>query len=147
MSSSVSVSIVKSTKKTGGKQPIIRLVPLLPTQSKFLIFPLAIYLRIFKYLTPQDLYSLSSVCKKFRKLLWSNKKSTQELWKSSRMHNLTYPSLPPPSNMNEQQYIWLALLAKKCQFCNNSYNRFGYNVWIKREVLCSKCFSEKTLLI
>ncbi|CAG8491927.1 17482_t:CDS:2 [Funneliformis caledonium] len=146
MSSSVSVSIVKSTKSTGIKQPIIRLVPILP-QSKFLILPLIIYSQIFKYLTPQDLYSLSSLCKKLRNLLWSDKKQIQEIWKSSRMYNLTYPSLPPPSNMIEQQYIWLALLAMKCQFCNNSYNRFGYNVWIKKEVLCSKCFSEKTLLI
>jgi hypothetical protein len=138
--------MVKSTKRLGGKQPIIRLSPLLP-RSIFLILPLTIYLQIFTYLTPQDLYSLCSVCKKFRKLLWSTKQSIQEIWKSSRIRYLTYPSLTPPSDMIEQQYIWLTLLAKRCKFCNNSYNKFGYSVWVKREVLCSKCFSERTLLV
>ncbi|CAB4382776.1 hypothetical protein RhiirA5_365064 [Rhizophagus irregularis] len=143
---SSSVSMVKSTKRLGGKQPIIRLSPLHP-RSIFLILHLTIYLQIFTYLTPQDLYSLCSVCKKFRKLLWSTKQSIQDIWKSSRIHNLTYPSLSPPSDMTEQQYIWLTLLAKRCKFCNNSYNKFGYSVWVKREALCSKCFSEKTLLV
>ena len=147
MSSSVSASMVKSTKKMGGKLPVIRLSPLLPSRSMFLILPLTIYLRIFKYLTPQDLYSLCSVCKKLRELLWTNKKQIQDIWKATRIRNLTYPSLPPPPTMNEQQYIWLTLLAKRCKFCNNSYNKFGYSVWVKREVLCSKCFSEKTLIV
>jgi hypothetical protein len=139
--------MVKSTKKLGEKPPIIRLSPLHPPRSIFLILPLTIYFQIFTYLTPQDLYSLCSVCKKFRKLLWSDKQSIQEIWKKSRMHNLTYPSLSPPPNMVEQQYVWLTLLAKRCQFCKNSYNKFGYSVWVKREVLCSKCFSERTLLV
>ncbi|CAJ0839670.1 17_t:CDS:2, partial [Entrophospora sp. SA101] len=104
-----------------------------------------IIIDICKKVTPIDLYNLSTVCKFFRDLLWSKSLTTQMIWKESRRQSLKYPELDPPFGLTEQKYIWLTLLAKKCQYCDGLYERFYYEIWPSMIICCGSCFSEKTI--
>ncbi|CAG8785395.1 10361_t:CDS:1, partial [Acaulospora morrowiae] len=114
------------------------------TDIKFIIPP-EIFIEICLHLPPQDLYSLSTVCKYFREILWSTSTATQTIWKRSRIQHLSYPRLPPPFDMSEQEYIWLTLLPKICQFCSKPYKQCLYDVWPSRIVSCESCFRKNTI--
>ncbi|CAG8470494.1 10772_t:CDS:2, partial [Dentiscutata heterogama] len=111
---------------------------------KFIIPP-EIFIEICLHLAPQDLYSLSTVCKYFRNILWSTSTATQSIWERSRIKNSSYLKLPPPFDMSEQEYIWLTLLPKKCQFCSKPYKHYLYNIWPSRIVACESCFRKNTI--
>ncbi|CAJ0761443.1 4722_t:CDS:2 [Entrophospora sp. SA101] len=98
-----------------------------------------------KCVSPYDLYNLSTACKYFRNLLWSKSDATQIIWKKSRISFLKYPELDPPFGLTEQKYIWLTLLADKCQFCGGSYEKFYYEIWPSMIICCGNCFGEKTI--
>ncbi|CAG8511894.1 11971_t:CDS:2 [Racocetra fulgida] len=38
--------------------------------------------------------------------------------------------------MTEQEYIWLTLLPKNCQFCSKPYKQYLYDIWPSRIVAC-----------
>ncbi|CAG8442968.1 6099_t:CDS:2 [Diversispora eburnea] len=86
-------------------------------QNKAARLPSKIIFEICSYLHPKDLYSLASVCKRYRSLLWSKKPATQEVWKNSRIQSFSLPTFPPPDGMCEQQYNWLLAVTQKCQYC------------------------------
>nr|CAG8437003.1 13455_t:CDS:2 [Entrophospora candida]CAG8438956.1 6705_t:CDS:2 [Entrophospora candida] len=107
--------------------------------------PTEIIIEICKETSPYDLYSLSTICKYFRNLLWSKSDATQLIWRESRKNFLKYPELDPPFGLTEQKYIWLTLLADKCQFCDGSYEKFYYEIWPSMIICCGNCFGEKTI--
>ncbi|CAG8664781.1 939_t:CDS:2 [Acaulospora morrowiae] len=108
--------------------------------------PSEILIEICSYLHPQDLYSLASVCKRYRSLLWSRgSTTTQQIWRTSRMRYVTNLSLAPPLGMSEQQYIWLMVLLKKCMFCDEK-DKFELTMhWEFKMYCCNKCLNEKTV--
>ncbi|CAG8515422.1 2000_t:CDS:2, partial [Cetraspora pellucida] len=118
--------------------------PLSEPDIKFIIPP-EIFIEICLHLAPQELYSLSTVCKYFRNILWSTSTTTQTIWEKSRIKYSSYLKLPPPFDMTEQEYIWLTLLPKNCQFCSKPYKQYLYNIWPSRIVACESCFRKNTI--
>ncbi|RIA95665.1 hypothetical protein C1645_756978 [Glomus cerebriforme] len=119
------------------------------------IFPQEILIKIFKELTPYDLYSLSSVCKRFRSLLWSTSTLTQDIWRTSRLRQTIIDRSPPiisSSNetgiikkMSEQQYLWLMILSEKCQFCDQK-NKIELTLyWEGKIYCCSICLRKRVI--
>ncbi|CAJ0625757.1 10450_t:CDS:2, partial [Entrophospora sp. SA101] len=99
---------------------------------------------ICNYLTPLDLYSLSSVCKQYRKSLWSSAPKIQKIWERSRIVMLEYPNFPPPNGMSEQEYVWFTLIADKCSICSVKLNpTFIYRYWQFKIHCC--CLLESTI--
>ncbi|CAG8521720.1 14727_t:CDS:2 [Funneliformis caledonium] len=116
----------------------------LQLNSKLLILPNELLAEICENLSPQDLFSLSSVCKELRNILWSDKSIiTQQIWRNSR-HKF-YPSLksPPLIGMSEQQYLWLTVLAKKCQFCDESDVNLLKKYWEFQIICCETCLNKR----
>ncbi|CAG8593790.1 21955_t:CDS:2 [Gigaspora rosea] len=73
--------------------------------------PSEIIIEICGYLHPKDLYSLASVSKNYRSLLWSEtSNTTQEIWKTSRELYINHKTFPPPDGMCEQKYCWLLVI-------------------------------------
>src|SRR4051794_37755396 len=108
-----------------------------------LILPNELLAEACENLSPQDLYSLSSVCKYLRRFLWSDKSIlAQQIWRNSRKK--FYPNIKssPLINMSEQQYIWLATLAKRCQFCKES-NKGVKTYWEFQIFCCDDCLDER----
>ncbi|RHZ80931.1 hypothetical protein Glove_130g170 [Diversispora epigaea] len=118
--------------------------PKLSSDIKFLIPP-EIFIEICLQLSPKDLYTLSTVCKYFRNMLWSTSTTTQTIWESSRTQFLSYPKLPPPFDMTEQEYIWLTILPKNCQLCSKPYKPYLYDIWPSRIIACEVCFRQNTI--
>ncbi|CAG8499082.1 11253_t:CDS:2 [Funneliformis caledonium] len=86
--------------------------------------PSEILIEIFSYLHPKDLYSLLSVCKRYRTLLWSKTSTTtQHVWRSSRIRYILHPTFEPPENMCEQQYNYLLVVV------NNVYRKDALEKW------------------
>ncbi|CAI2185252.1 18149_t:CDS:2 [Funneliformis geosporum] len=112
---------------------------------------LEIFNEICKYVSPKDLYSLSTVCKRYRKILWSTHSiKCQNIWKASRQRCLTYPNLPPPNGWNEdwpeQKYIWFTLLNDKCFICKDHLLEiFHDRCWEFRVNCCKDCFNKCTV--
>jgi len=105
-----------------------------------------VFYNICKRLPPNDLFTLASVCKKFKRLLSfgdSNNKFVQETWMISRQRFLKYLQMPPPVGMNEASYIILRQLDKGCQFCHE--RGFVRIYWEFRVRCCSFCLDKKTL--
>lgn len=125
-----------------------------PTASSFNVItpqlaqtiPSEILIEICRYLHPVDLYSLASVCKRYRNLLWSKcSTTTQEIWKNSRLKYVPNLSMTPPVEMSEQEYIWLMLILKKCMFCEER-NKFELTMyWEFRIYCCQKCLDDRTV--
>ena len=108
-----------------------------------LTLPNELLAEICENLSPQDLYSLSSVCRKLRLFLWSDKSIlTQQTWCNSRKN--FYPNIKssPIIGMSEQQYIWLAALAKHCQFCKEN-NKWFETYWEFQIICCDNCLDER----
>ncbi len=115
--------------------------------------PSEILIEICSHLTPSELYSFSSVCKKYRSLLWSISTTTQDIWRLSRLRfipNLTLPppllrttDKEPPERMSEQQYIWLMILCKKCQFCDQKNKSELTMYWEGKIYCCRKCLNKR----
>src|SRR5437764_14160570 len=86
-----------------------------------LILPNELLAETCENLSSQDLYSLSSVCRALRQFLWSDKSIlAQQIWRNSRKKFYPHVKSSPLIGMSEQHYIWLATLAKQCQFCKNN---------------------------
>ncbi|CAJ0764049.1 16780_t:CDS:2 [Entrophospora sp. SA101] len=67
------------------------------------IIPSEIFIKICSYLSPSDLYSLTTVCKNYRSMLWSfTSTTTQSIWCNSREQFISHLTLPPPKDMSEQ---------------------------------------------
>ncbi|RHZ72427.1 hypothetical protein Glove_242g22 [Diversispora epigaea] len=106
--------------------------------------PSEILIEICGYLHPQDLYSLASVCKRYRSLLWSKSSTTtQQIWRTSRLKYVVNLSLAPPTKMSEQQYIWLMVLLNKCMFCDERKKLKLTMYWEFRMYCCKKCLNER----
>ncbi|CAG8491965.1 8441_t:CDS:2 [Ambispora gerdemannii] len=41
----------------------------------------------------------------------------QDIWRTSRFEFLSYPELPPPTGMTEQDFLKLTAMERGCQFC------------------------------
>ncbi|GBB93397.1 hypothetical protein RclHR1_02160023 [Rhizophagus clarus] len=116
----------------------------LQLKSNILLFPSELLAEICENLSPQDLYSLSSVCKKLRHFLWSDKSIiTRQIWRNSR--NKFYPNLKPIPlvGMSEQQYVWFTVLAKQCQFCKESNKNLLKRYWEFQIICCDECLSKR----
>nr|CAG8458802.1 11481_t:CDS:2 [Entrophospora candida] len=107
-----------------------------------------VLVEICEYLLPSDLYTLSTVCKKLRKFLWSNSPYTQQIWRNSRIKHCDKQmqvDRPPPPNVSEQQYIWLSILATKCYFCDAEVKNNEALRWEFKILICESCLVEKTI--
>ncbi|RHZ72430.1 hypothetical protein Glove_242g25 [Diversispora epigaea] len=114
-------------------------------QNKAARLPPKILFEICSYLHPKDLYSLASVCKSYRSLLWSRKSATQEVWKNSRVQSFSLPTFPPPDEMCEQQYNWLLTVTQKCQYCGEK-DMFKLALhWEFSSYCCYSCLEKKTV--
>ena len=108
-----------------------------------LILPNELLAETCENLSPQDLYSFSSVCKKLRQFLWSDESILiKQIWRHSR--EKFYPNVKssPIIGMSEQQYIWLAALAKRCQFCKEN-NKWSITYWEFQIICCDNCLNER----
>ncbi|CAG8583891.1 25992_t:CDS:2 [Gigaspora margarita] len=85
--------------------------------------PSEIIIEICGCLHPKDLYSLASISKNYRSLLWSEmSNTTQEIWKTSR-------------ELYEQNYCWLLVLVNECKFCGER-ERFNLNIYWEFQLFC-----------
>ncbi|RGB35402.1 hypothetical protein C1646_667779 [Rhizophagus diaphanus] len=116
--------------------------------------PPEIFLEICIHLYVKDLYTLTLVCKLYRKILWTKAVSIQKVWTCSRVLSfdpiLPYPSLPPSKFMSEQEYIWFTLLADKCSICKIKIEKkdlFGCRYWEFSRFCCKECIERKTVSI
>ncbi len=99
--------------------------------------PLEIFANICKYLPPSILFKLTSVCKQYRKYLISLE--NQDIWRTSRLGLLSYPKLPPPPGMTEQDYIKLTAAESGCRFCGTRKSEIKF-YWMFRVRCCNKCY-------
>ncbi|CAG8675137.1 13191_t:CDS:2 [Funneliformis mosseae] len=112
--------------------------------------PSEILVIICEFLNPKDLFSLTLVCKKLRRLLWSfSSYITQQIWRNARIKLSIldeYKGIPPPEGiMFEQQYIWLIHLADACQFCGNKRRGASKIYWPFKMYCCVPCINLRTL--
>ncbi|CAH1765010.1 2460_t:CDS:2 [Entrophospora sp. SA101] len=107
--------------------------------------PIEVLAEIFSETTPKDLYCLTLVCKRVRIILWSSSELAQSIWRRSRLKHITHSTLQPPKDMTEQEYIWLMVVAKKCQFCNET-DKFKLSLyWEFRIYCCRKCLNQRVV--
>ncbi|CAG8495480.1 2867_t:CDS:1 [Funneliformis mosseae] len=118
-----------------------------PNLSPIQLMPVEILVMICYYSTPQDLYSLCSVCKYFRTILWSKSPKTQVIWERIRILNQRdcHHYLSPPKNMTEQEYIWRTTMANKyhCQFCLLPINMIYYDLYTTNIICCEECIHSR----
>ncbi|CAB4479334.1 hypothetical protein RhiirA5_423072 [Rhizophagus irregularis] len=116
--------------------------------------PPEILMIIFIYLTPSDLYTISSVCKKFRSILWPKTEISQHIWRKSRLHHIPFLNRSPPKLctttsgtevMSEQQYLWLMIICEKCQFCEQKDKIKLTLYWEAKFYCCSTCLQKRTI--
>uniref|UniRef100_A0A1D1Y2Q2 Tyrosinase n=1 Tax=Anthurium amnicola TaxID=1678845 RepID=A0A1D1Y2Q2_9ARAE len=106
--------------------------------------PNEIFVQICANLHPNDLFSLTLVCKKLKGLLCSpGSKDTQAIWRTSRMAFMEFLRAPPPFKMDEKSYIVLKQLEKGCQFCREK--NFVKVYWEFRVRCCELCLDENTM--
>ena len=98
--------------------------------------PLEVFANICKYLPPSTLFKLTSVCKQYRIYLMSFE--NQDIWRTSRLGFLSYPKLPPPASMTEQDYIKLTAAEGGCQFYGTRKSQIAF-YWVFRVRCCNKC--------
>src|SRR5207253_3138678 len=81
----------------------------IPDIMNFVTIPFEVLIEICDYLHPSDLYTLTTVCKRYRSLLWNKTSTTTQLiWRNSRKKYITHLSgVDPPERMCEQEFIWL----------------------------------------
>src|ERR1044072_3102883 len=99
--------------------------------------PLEIFANICKYLPTSILFKLLRVCKQYRIYLMSSE--NQDIWRESRLGLLSYPQLPPPLDMTEQDYIKLPSVEAGCQFCGTRKSEIRI-YWTFRVRCCWKCY-------
>ncbi|KAG9293166.1 hypothetical protein G9A89_010503 [Geosiphon pyriformis] len=88
-----------------------------------------LFIHICKFVPPEDLISLSHVCRKFYGYLTSEScTSTNVMWRESRLGFLEHFSVPPPTFMSEQEYIKL-IIGKGCQLCPERRPRTYWISW------------------
>src|ERR1044072_129660 len=106
--------------------------------------PFEILIEIFGYLRPRDLYSLSSVCKRYRTLLWSKESTTtQDIWRTSRRRYVLHRTFGPPEDMSEQQYNYLLAVVNSCQFCGECCRYKLTMHWEFRIYCCHDCLLQR----
>jgi hypothetical protein len=111
-------------------------------ENEMLMFPPEIFVNICKFLPPNDLISLSRVCKLYYNYLCSDDiQCTQNIWKTSREIHLEKLQLPPPEGMNERQYCKL-FVERGCQICKKPKIRKVY--WAFRVRCCKECLMKHT---
>ncbi len=99
------------------------------------------FTNICKYLPPSTLFKVASVCKQFRMYLMSSE--NQDIWQTSRLEFLSYPKLPPPAGMTEQDYIKLTAIERGCQLCGTRKSEIKLH-WEFRIRCCDKCYENNT---
>ncbi|CAB4410888.1 unnamed protein product [Rhizophagus irregularis] len=105
--------------------------------------PPEIFAKFCTFLSPNDLFTLSQVCRKFRGYLYApNSFSTQQIWKISRLQFMPKEGMPPPEGMSEEKYVRLLITERGCQICKKTKECKIY--WEFEVRCCEKCFLEKT---
>jgi hypothetical protein len=112
--------------------------------SSIVDLPPELFARFCTFLPPDDLFTLSQVCRKFRGYLRApNSFSTQQIWKESRLQFMLYEDMPPPKGMSEEKYVELLLTAQGCQICKRNKECKIY--WVFEVRCCENCFLRKTV--
>jgi len=112
--------------------------------SSILEFPPEVFTKIFSFLPPSDLFTLSQVCCKFRGYLCApNCFATQQIWKKSRLQFMPMENLPPPEGMSEEKYVELLLEERGCQICKRK--KLCKIYWEFKVRCCEECFDKKTV--
>ncbi|CAG8523898.1 4588_t:CDS:2 [Funneliformis caledonium] len=118
--------------------------PTLTINSPIVNLPPELFAKFCSYLSPNDLFKLSKVCRKFYCYLSApNSFSTQQIWKKSRLTFMGHVWSPPPKGMNEKRYVELLITNLGCEICNISKHCKIY--WAFGVRCCSECFNEKTV--
>ncbi|RGB41611.1 hypothetical protein C1646_810567 [Rhizophagus diaphanus] len=105
--------------------------------------PPEIFTKFCTFLSPNDLFTLSQVCRKFRGYLYApNSFSTQQIWKTSRLQFMPKEDMPPPEGMSEEKYVRLLITERGCQICKKTKECKIY--WEFEVRCCEKCFLKKT---
>ena len=116
------------------------------TAAQFSItkFPVELFIEICWFLPPDDLFSLSQVCRKFRGYLCTeNSSQTQLIWKNSRLQFIPERRKSPPEGMNEKKYVELLMENRGCQICKRSKKCKIY--WVFEVRCCEACFVTKAI--
>ncbi|CAB4391036.1 unnamed protein product [Rhizophagus irregularis] len=107
------------------------------------LIPPEIFAKFCTFLSPNDLFNLSQVCRKFRGYLYApNSFSTQQIWKISRLQFMPKEDMPPPEGMSEEKYVRLLITERGCQICKKTKECKIY--WEFEVRCCEKCFLKKT---
>jgi hypothetical protein len=104
--------------------------------------PPELFAKFCTFLSPADLFTLSRVCRKFRKYLCApNSLSTQQIWRESRLQFMT-EVVPPPEGMTEEKYIILLMKEQGCQICNSQRCKIYWEFEVR---CCEVCFLNNTV--
>ncbi|GBC02115.1 hypothetical protein RclHR1_04460005 [Rhizophagus clarus] len=104
--------------------------------------PPEIFVKFCIFLTPEDLFTLSQVCRRFRGYLFAqNSFVTQQIWKDSRLQFMPQESMAPPEGMSEEKYVALLMTERGCQICKQIECKIYWEFEIR---CCENCFSKKT---
>lgn len=118
-----------------------------PTHEAIAItIPPEIFIKICEHLPPEDLLSLTGVCRRFRGFLCSPQSTiTQDIWRTSRLSFLPGLQLPPPEGMYEEEYIRFGKLLTRCQYCKSRKMVKVY--WQFQVRCCQECLLKNTTAI
>jgi hypothetical protein len=106
-------------------------------QSFIISLPPELFIIICSFLPPNDLYSLSKVCRKFHEYLsTSNSSTTQQIWKESRLKFMPNETMPPPEGMIEKRYVELLMINLGCQICKQNKCELCWGLEIR---CCEEC--------
>ena len=126
-------------RRTNSKMSIILIKHL-----SILDFPPEIFANFCAFVPPQDLFTLSQVCRKLRGYLSAPKSLlTQGIWRESRLQFMPEEDMPPPEGMNDEKYVELLLTVRGCQVCKR--NKTCEIYWVFEVRRCEKCFYKKSV--
>ncbi|RIA99421.1 hypothetical protein C1645_357053 [Glomus cerebriforme] len=109
-------------------------------------FPPELFIEFCKLLSPDDLFRLSQVCRKFRNYLYApNSSTTQQIWKNSRIKFMPEETMPPPEGMIEKTYVELLMINRGCQICNkrNKECKIYWGIEIR---CCNDCLIKNSVM-
>ena len=102
-----------------------------------------LFVVICSFLPPDDLFTLSQVCRKFREYLFApNSVVTQQIWKESRLQFMPSEDMPPPEGLSEEKYVELLMTERGCQICKSKGCQIYWGLNVR---CCKKCFENNTV--
>jgi hypothetical protein len=99
-----------------------------------------LFVVVCSFLPPDDLFTLSQVCRKFREYLFApNSVTTQQIWKESRLQFVPKENMSPPEGLTEEKYVELLMTERGCQICRKVNVKKCKIHWEFQVRCCEEC--------